>query len=417
MKRFLIILIALVFISGCTSETEKSDKVELEFWTLQLSAYKDYIQSMIAEYESNHPDVKIKWLDVPFKEGEKRALAAAMSNKIPDIINLNPTFSSTLASKKALINFNDYLTEEEKASYLPESLQASSLGKMIFGLPWYMTSSITIYNQKDLKAAQIKVPPSTYDELISQAKIIKTKLNHYAFLPSITEGDYFLKVLVKNDIPIISETDPNKVVFNSKEAVKILEEWVELYSQNYISPESIVATHQEAVDKFQSGTTTFIIIGPNFLKSIQDNAPELYQKINVSPQIVGKARKVDFSVMNLIVPIKSRHKKEAVQFALFVTNKKNQLEFSKLTPTLPSNLEALEDNFFTQTTSKTLEEKARTISATQLRNGAKALPVLRSQQELLSILNYYIQKALLKKMSPKKALDSACKQWEEILAK
>ena len=47
---------------------------------------------IIKEYESKNPTIKIKWIDVPFSEGEKRILASILSNNPPDLINLNPDF-------------------------------------------------------------------------------------------------------------------------------------------------------------------------------------------------------------------------------------------------------------------------------------------------------------------------------------
>jgi putative chitobiose transport system substrate-binding protein len=415
MKKFFLILISIIIITGCVSSKKQQGKVELEFWTLQLSSYDDYIKTMISEYEATHPDVKIKWLDVPFKEGEKRALAAALTNNVPDVVNLNPTFSSTLASKKALIDFNDYLTDDEKGRYLPAALEACTLNGFIFGIPWYMTSSVTIYNKKDLEEAGLKDPPESYEDLFEQAKIIKEKLNKYAFLPSLTEGDYFLKILVKNNVPVLSGKDNATASFNNKKAIEILTRLTSLYNNKIIPDDSIVATHQQAVDQFQSGVNTFIVIGPNFLKTIKDNAPSLYKNIDVTSQITGDSGKVDFSVMNFVVPVKSRHRKEAVEFVLFITSAEKQLQFSKLTPTLPSNLEALNDEFFTGNDSETLETKARITSASQLKRGAQPMPVLRNQQELLSILNFYVQKALLNKLTPQEALNQAAQRWSNNL--
>ncbi|MGD9580517.1 MAG: ABC transporter substrate-binding protein [Vampirovibrionia bacterium] len=415
MKKIFFICLLLFSLCACGTKETSSDKIELEFWTLQLASYKDYIEALIDEYESTHPDIKIKWLDVPFKEGEKRSLAAAMSNKVPDVINLNPIFSSTLASKKALVNFNDYVTENERNLYLPAAWQACSLGDFTFGIPWYITSSITIYNEQELKQAGYYEPPKTYSQLMEYSKALKDSTGHYAFLPTISDGDFFLKLLVKNGVPIKSKTS-DKVVLNDSRALSTLNEWINLYKNNYISPESIVSNHQEAVDKFQSGVTTFIVIGPNFIKNIKENSPKLFEKINVSPQIVGETGKVDFSVMNFIVPIKSKHKREAVEFTLFLTNYKNQLAFSKLTPTLPSNVKALNDDFFKVYDESNIEQKGRMISAKQLLDGAVAMPVFQNQQELIAILNYYVQKALLSKISSKEALDTINNKWNKILS-
>ena len=64
-----------------------------------MGGFSDYINNIISEYETSHPNIKIKWIDVPFSEGEKRTLASILSNNPPDLVNLNPDFSSILAQK------------------------------------------------------------------------------------------------------------------------------------------------------------------------------------------------------------------------------------------------------------------------------------------------------------------------------
>ena len=71
---------------------------------MQLESFRPYITNIIKQYETLHPDVKIKWVDIPFSEGEKRTLASVMSNNVPDLVNLNPDFSATLDTRKALTN-------------------------------------------------------------------------------------------------------------------------------------------------------------------------------------------------------------------------------------------------------------------------------------------------------------------------
>ena len=67
-----------------------------------LEAYKSLHEALIHGGIANHYKVKIKWIDVPFSEGEKRTLAAILSNNPPSLVNLNPDFSSILAQKGAL---------------------------------------------------------------------------------------------------------------------------------------------------------------------------------------------------------------------------------------------------------------------------------------------------------------------------
>ena len=101
---WLIIITTLVLLTGIfflfKKPAIKND--EVVFWTLQMSDFAPYINGVIDEFESQNPNVKIKWVDVPFSEGEKRTLASVLSDNPPDLVNLNPDFSATLAHKGAL---------------------------------------------------------------------------------------------------------------------------------------------------------------------------------------------------------------------------------------------------------------------------------------------------------------------------
>ena len=61
-----------------------------------------YINNIISEFEKENPEYKIKWIDIPYAEGEKRTLAAILTDNPPDLVNLTPDFSLLLAQKKAL---------------------------------------------------------------------------------------------------------------------------------------------------------------------------------------------------------------------------------------------------------------------------------------------------------------------------
>jgi ABC-type glycerol-3-phosphate transport system substrate-binding protein len=108
---FIVILLVGAFLAG--QEIKKlprpwennspiTDSITLEFWTLQLRDFKPLIEGWIIDYEEAHPTIEINWVDVPFSEGEKRALSAMMSPHVPDVINLNPAFASTLAERQVL---------------------------------------------------------------------------------------------------------------------------------------------------------------------------------------------------------------------------------------------------------------------------------------------------------------------------
>ena len=157
---FLIIIFSVLILTACSIRKDASSK-EVTFWTLQMGDYADYMYKIIRTYEKEHPNIQIKWIDVPFSEGEKRTLAAVMTDNPPDLINLNPDFSALLAQKGTLQEIN----EEDVSGFNAEIINALKYNNKLYSIPWYATSAITIYN-KDLfgKSGIIRLP-KTYKEL------------------------------------------------------------------------------------------------------------------------------------------------------------------------------------------------------------------------------------------------------------
>jgi len=378
MKKLIILLLSSIILTGCTNKT--SDK-ELTFWTLQMGDFAPYINKIIAEYEQQNPSLKIKWVDVPFSEGEKRTLAAVMTDNPPDLINLNPDFSAMLAQKGTLYEID----KANLTSFHPEIIEALEYQDKTFSIPWYATSAITIYN-KDLfqKSGLIRLP-KTYQELANISKRIKDKTGSYSYLPPITENDTMVKILNKYGI-----SDENE--YEKENAQKVYSMFRELYKNDLIPAETIMATHREALEQYMAGKLVFYQGGANFLNMIKENAPKIYAQTDVCEQIKGPVGQNDFSVMNFVIPLKANHKKEALDFCLFLTNAENQLELAKMTNVISTNKNVLNNEFYRD--NSTLEAKARSISAKQLNKITPQVKQKSNQKEINTRLNLYVQKYL-----------------------
>lgn len=406
---FFLTLSLLIVLSGCANQKAANEQITLEFWTLQLDTFKDTLQPMFADYERTHPDIKIHWVDVPFSEGPKRTLTAMMSKHVPDVINLNPDFSAILANRNALIDMNHTLPKTVISSYLPVTWQASTLqrsdgSQITFGLPWYVTSSVTLYNQAILKKASLTEPPATFAELPTFAETIKEKTGAYGLMPVISESGNFLKELQKMGVPLYNAH--GKAIFATPKGVELLTHYVDMYQSGYVPAEAITEGHQAAVGRYQAGTLAMFSVGPNFLKIVKENAPAVYKNTGVAPQFPKDARYKDFALMLLVVPRQSEHPKEAVDFAAFITNSQNQQALAKAAPVLPSVTQALSDPHF-MNASDDLMAKGRKISAQQLLKATEAYRIRPNQNAINELMNYYVQLALLGKIKPADALQTA----------
>ena len=388
----LFILFLVVYINVIKTEQDKSKTVV--FWTLQLGAYDKYINNIISEYETINPEVKIKWIDVPYSEGEKRTLASILTDNPPDLVNLTPDFSLLLAQKNALYTF-----EKEKLNqFLPSLIKTLKYNGKYFGIPFYATSAVTLYN-----SALTDKKPETYDELFQ----LSVDNGTYLTMINFAENDTLLKILNKYNI-----NSPKTI--NSEKSIQLFSEFKRLYDKNFVPKESITQTHRDALEKYMSGQLEYLVTGANFINMIKENAPSVYKNTKILPQLTGDTGLYDYSLMNFIIPVKSKNPEKALEFALYFTNKTNQLEFAKMTPILPVNKEALKDEYFQQAENNDLSAQARIISANQLNNLQPPLAAIKNKKELNTICANHVQNILINNAPIKATLDKFSEEWQKL---
>ncbi len=399
----LIILISFVIITAtffvCRRTPENNEVI---FWTLQMSDFAPYINGVIKDFESENPDIKIKWIDVPFSEGEKRTLASVLSDNPPDLVNLNPDFSATLAHKGTLYEIPRTKLNQFNEEIL-DSLETD--GKM-YSIPWYATSAVTIFNSDLVRKSGITIP-ETYEQMADFAPVVRVKTGVFITIPNITENDTMMKILNKYGV-----SSPDKLVSESSEDAFNLFKY--LYLKNLIPKETVTMTLQEALEKYMSGNIVLINAGANFLNMIKENAPQIYEVTDVAPQIRGKLGQNDYSLMNFVIPKRAKHKDEALKFALFLTNDKNQLELAKLTNVISVNKETLKNDFYTKYDENDLTSKARVISARQLNHLKPVFKTQKNQKEINIIINSAVQEILLDKGDTQKILKNTSEQWKDL---
>jgi putative chitobiose transport system substrate-binding protein len=406
-------------VSCSTSNVSTSTKqptsggATIEFWTMQLQPqFTDYFKSLIANFESQNSGIKVNWVDVPWAAMENKILTAVSAKTPPDVVNLNPGFASQLAGRNAWLDLDTKVPNDVRSSYLPNIWKSSTLNGKSFGIPWYLTTRLTIYNTDLLKQAGINKVPATYAELAQAAQQIKDKTGKYAFFVTFVPQDSgeVLESFVQMGVTLI-DTD-GKAAFNSPPGKAAFQYWVDLYKKGLLPKESLTQGHRHAIDLYQSGETVFLASGPEFLKAIANNAPKIAQASAIAPQLTGDTGKKNVAVMNIVIPRDSKQPDEAVKFALFVTNDENQLAFAKAANVLPSTVKALSDPYFTNVPANASTiEKARAMSAKELQKAEILTPTLKDFNKLQKAIYENLQAAMLGEKTVDKAVEDAAQEW------
>ena len=403
----------LSWLISCNPAPTPQAANEVEFWTMQLQPeFTQYFNNLISSFESEQ-DTKVRWVDVPWSAMESKILTAVSAKTAPDVVNLNPNFASQLATRNAWLDLETEISPEVKQQYLPNIWKASTINEQSFGLPWYLTTRVTIYNQDLLAQAGADEPPATFAELAKFAKQVKDKTGKYAFFVTLVPGDSgeVLESLVQMGVPLVDEQ--GQAAFNTPEGIEAFGYWVDLYQQGLLPPEVLTQGHRQGIDLYQAGETVLLSSGAEFLGAIANNAPSIAEVSAAAPQITGETGKKNVAVMNLVIPRDTNLPEAALNFALFVTNTDNQLAFAKEANVLPSTEAALQQYIeeLEQQDTTTPVEQARKVSALQMKDAEVLVPAMKDLNRLQKIIYENLQAAMLKQKTVEQAVEEAAAEW------
>ncbi|MCG8480726.1 MAG: sugar ABC transporter substrate-binding protein, partial [Spirochaetales bacterium] len=377
-----LLTVSPLFSSG--SDEDSARDAGITFWTMSLSpAFDDYINGVIADFESVNPGVTVEWVDVPWGDMETRVLTAAASGTLPDVANLNLPFSQRLAENGVLVNM-DEAASAARDDYFDGTWLASSYNGEVFALPWYITTNMIYYNAELFEAAGLSpdAPPSDFDELREYARAVREATGAYGYMTFFND-QFIMEELERMGIRLFNE-DFTRARFNEAAVYEAVEYYRSMLEEGLIPRETLISRSGtgEAIQLYSAGELAMFFGGTSHARMIRENSQEVYAATRVAPQIIGSGGKRNIAVMNIAVPESSPHVEAAVDFAMFITNNENQVAFARAAGAIvPSTRGALDDPFFSESDG-TAATDARIMSAREVAEGTVIFPPIQNWPEV-----------------------------------
>ncbi len=389
-------------------QQEKKEPIELEFWTISLRpSFDDFFNGLIDNYQKEHEEITIKWIDMPYDTIQSKLITATAGGNSPDAVNLDTPMVLSLISKGALADLEKEASEEQRNVYIKTLYDLTKIGGSAYAFPWYGGPTVTLYNKEIFEKSGLTGTPATFDEMLEMAKTVKQKTGAYLYIP-----EYFYYRLYLDGISILNE-EKTSAAFNTPETLKILNEYKSAVDEGYM-PKNGWGNWDNMLQQFSTGKLAMMNSGPQSIKRIKDEAPDIYAKLEIAEPMVGKAGISMNPIMNMAVPQASEHHKEAIDFAHYITNDENQLGFSKVVAVFPSTIKAAQDPFFKSDTA-TAEGRATAVAAeVALTSSELTLGVAKEGDILLAVQKIY-EAVMQGGEKPEDALAEAEKKVNELL--
>ena len=365
MKKSLVLTLVLGMLLAFSVTAAAADTV-VEFWPWWLGSFEGYLNDMIDDFEAKNPGIKIKMNNVDGNMAQA-LLTAINAGEAPDVVNLNNPTAYTFYNQGALEPVDLYLEADARDEYIDALWEKTMFdGTFNYTFPWYASPQIMIYNKEVFKEAGLDPndPPKTWEDVLEYSRKIKEKTGIYGFAIDIKPWE-----LVQRVGEDLFNDDLTKVTFNTQKVANRVAFYRTAFEEG-LMPNNF-PTYQDARAMFESGKLAMYPVGVSMVKHIENNSPELAEKLGFGPYptSVHGANKIHTSMMNLVVLNSSENKEAAVKWANYLTSHGPQIEFSKLATIVPSTKIGLEsDPYFSEADSMAL--KAQTLASESMRKAA-----------------------------------------------
>lgn len=288
-------LLAAAMLSACGSGSS-GDGVTLTFWTHTHPPMVKLNQTLIAEYERRHPDVKIEYQQIPNDEFDTKMLTALSNGTGPDVVNLDDTTLRGEYLPKQLLAPIDHSAlgvgspDALKERYLPRTLDGASAGNELYGLPSEFNATAFAINTKHFADAGLdpNAPPQTWEDVTADSRKLADAGHTQAFSFLYLHSGWYtqqLQTLLNQTGGTLTDAKHEKATVAQPRAKAALEIWTDLATGagRTADPNK---TSREATSPFSdlaTGRQSMAIVYPWAMEQIRDSNPDTFAQLKLVP--------------------------------------------------------------------------------------------------------------------------------------
>lgn len=327
-KLFFVFLCFCLFLTGCSNTPQKE---VIRFSTWGSASEMAVLEQVIADFETQNPNIKVEVLHIPQDYFKKLHLLFA-SKMEPDVMLINN--HNIPVYKKFLSDLSD-LAEEDM--YFPKSLESVSSDGVLYAVPRDCSGLVVYYNKDIFNSCKTPYPKENWsiEDFISCAKRL-TNDKHWgvSFEPSVYYAAPFMNYFgggVFDGKNFVGETSFSKTGVMKYKSLA--------YKQNYAPTPNEVGSKTVA-QLFLEGRLGMHISGRWLVPKYRNCARFDWDVINF-PHYAAMNDSTGWAISN-----RTNHIESAQKLVLFLSDKKNIEKFTESGLIVPARKDVANSNIF-----------------------------------------------------------------------
>lgn len=247
---------------GPAKRTRAQDPVTLTWFASRDTT--GYSQQQVDAFNAENPNLQISYQEqgaTTTDLHDKFVTVATAEDSSADIVSMDVPFVPEFAAAGWTIPVDEVLPAPDREAFFSGTIDGATYDDQLYAVPWYNNGPGLFYRKDLLEEAGLE-PPTTYDELVDQAKQLQTAdMSGFIFQAAQTEGGLisWLEALWGYGGEILNG-DGEVALKDGSAAVDSLQRLIDFIYTDKISPEATLtmATGADAQNVFVEGRAVFL---------------------------------------------------------------------------------------------------------------------------------------------------------------
>jgi ABC-type glycerol-3-phosphate transport system substrate-binding protein len=399
----------------------------IKFWTHTHPPMVDLNNSLVEQFMSENPDIKVEYEIIPNNEFATKMLTSMGTGTGPDIINMDDSAMRSVYIPRGLVQEVDPVglgygsIDELKAAYIPTALEGStSTDGKVYGVPSEFNVTAAIINTAAFTEVGLDpaAPPATWDAVMTQGQKLVIRDGDtltrrgfdFVYLHAGWYHNQLGTLMLQTGGRYVAE-DGTTVTVNSPEMVQALSIWYDMIYEAEIADPNVA--NQDATVPYQDfidGNIAMTMFNPWGMGLItEDSAVGSDWAIVPLPQVNPDAGVNPlYAYYWAVNSLTTDEAKKAAAFKL--------ISFLSSFPGRWLN----ESAFIQPKTGWEESEEAKALPFIEIWSSemlkGKFQPVVPNGEQVQTIMKSTLESSLLSGVPPQEALDAAVPQIEAAIA-
>ena len=382
-------------LAACSPSGDAPSTTTLVFQHQFSDSESAEIQELVTTYESENPGVTIKLARDNDSSYYDKLVTQITAGQGPDIVRLEPPKVSQYITSGWLAPLDDVVTDANKSDFFANTIEAASKDGHVYAVPQDVSTLALFYRTDMFESAGLSGPPSTWEEVVADAKAL-TKDGNYGIGLFGGWGAYeFYPWLWQSGAEVLND-DGTEVVFDSADAVRALQLWVDLQA-SAMPPGMATAGEDDVRGPFSNGNLAMFTSGP-YMTSILDSE-KLGDVWAVAPLPKDKVSASVLGGMDLAVLKNSKNQEAAQKFLSWLMQDTIQTKWATDLGFVPVKKSLYDSDAFA--------DNASMKAFGEIIENSRSRPTIDRAADVDSALGEAVQAALSGASTSKEALDAA----------